>query len=304
MTVLKVAAKWVLFALVAFFVGRVIVRRLCAISWAELAFAPHFVVCAVALLFGSLSMQAVAWRSLLQSASCPLNWRKAFSLWLPQMGKYVPGKAATVVGAFWLLGRYGVPRRMAAGIVFIRTGIVITVGLLIAAPLTLWEPVRSVLPQAWLWCLLLVAAGAVLLHPKVFVRVANFFLRKLGRKTVQSVPGLHHYAAPVLAAGAQWALAGASLWFLARSLGHMPPTYLPLLMSASAMAMTFGFLAFFAPAGLGVREGIYLVILTPLMGQGAAAVAVLAARAVQVLVELSLAGVGLLCMRRELRAGP
>ena len=300
---LKDAGKWALFALVAFFVGRVIVRRLCAISWAELAFAPHFMACAVVMLFGSLAMQAVVWRCLLHSASCPLNWRKAFSLWLPQMGKYVPGKAATVLGAFWLLGRYGVPKRVATGIVLIRTGIVVTVGLLIAAPLTLWEPVRSILPQAWLWCSLLVAAGAVLLHPKVFVRVENFFLRKLGRQTIQSVPGLHHYAAPVLAAGAQWALAGGSLWFLTRSLSPMPLAHLPLLMSASAMAITFGFLAFFAPAGLGVREGIYLVILTPLTGQGTAAVVVVAARAVQILVELSLAGVGLLCMRRELRSG-
>ena len=305
-SLLMAAAKVALFLLVAFYVGRELLRRLETVDWEELHFDPWLVLLSALCLVLMLTMQTVMWRQLSRSVSHTLSWRGAMAMWLPQMGKYVPGKTATVLGAFWVLVRFGLPRRSAAAVVFVRTGIVILVGLIVAAPLTLWGDVREALPLGWLWCTLLVVTGGVLLHPRVFAAVGNFVLRKLRRPPIESLPRLSHYAGPVIASAAQWVFAGTSLYLLARGLGPMDLDRLGILISAAALSVTFGFLAFFAPAGLGVREGLLLAILVPMI-QDRAAVVVLAWRALQILTEVTLAGVGLACIRygpHHQEAGP
>jgi len=289
--------KWTLFAVVAVFVIRTLVERLGAVSWEDVRFDPLLLASAAACLVASLFLHVAALKLLVRAAGHPLGWRAVCSVWVAQLGKYVPGKAMTVVGAVWALTRNGVPPLVATGAVFRREGLVVVVGLMLAAPLTLWEPVRQALPLAWLWCGLLIAAGAVLLHPRVFAAVGNFLLRKIGRPPVGAPPRAGGYWVPALVVAAQWVLAGLSLWLLVRSLVPVDVAHVPLLISAAAMAGTFGFLAVFAPGGLGVREGILLVILSPVVGQGSAAVAVVAARGVQILVEAGLALAGFACLR-------
>jgi hypothetical protein len=62
-----------------------------------------------------------------------------------------------------------------------------------------------------------------------------------------------------------------------------------------------GFLALFAPAGLGVREGVMLVALSPPLAAWSATIVVAASRLMQVTLEVILAGVGYVLLRS---AGP
>ena len=63
--------------------------------------------------------------------------------------------------------------------------------------------------------------------------------------------------------------------------------------------MTFSYLALFAPGGLGVREGIYLLVLSPVIGAEKTAIVVVALRLAQTLLELLLAAIGLWLLRRS-----
>ena len=64
------------------------------------------------------------------------------------------------------------------------------------------------------------------------------------------------------------------------------------------VASVIGFLAVFAPAGLGVHEAVYLVALKPVMGAPVAILAILF-RGMQVLLDLIVAGIGVMIMRKE-----
>jgi len=64
-----------------------------------------------------------------------------------------------------------------------------------------------------------------------------------------------------------------------------------------ALAGSLGLLALFAPAGLGVREGILLIILGPIAGVGTSAIVVILARVLSILVELAAAGIGFVVLR-------
>jgi hypothetical protein len=57
----------------------------------------------------------------------------------------------------------------------------------------------------------------------------------------------------------------------------------------------------FAPAGLGVHEAVYLLALKPIMGAGVAILAIMF-RGMQVGMDLLVAGIGAMIMRKESEA--
>jgi hypothetical protein len=122
-------------------------------------------------------------------------------------------------------------------------------------------------------------------------------LKKLKRQPLQQIPSLARYLLPVVAAFGQWTFAGIGLWLMTRSVVYVSPRLLPQFIFTAAFAMTVSYLALFAAGGLGVREWLYLIALGPIIGPHAATVGV-AMRVIQTLMELALAGVGGLALRK------
>jgi len=67
-----------------------------------------------------------------------------------------------------------------------------------------------------------------------------------------------------------WGSYGLAFWLLARGLGL--PGSLPLTTAAGVFALGYilGLLALFAPGGVGVRELVFIGLLTPTLGSGGA----------------------------------
>jgi uncharacterized membrane protein YbhN (UPF0104 family) len=230
-----------------------------------------------------------------------LTWREAAIVaWIPQIGKYIPGQVASLAGAVALLRRFKTPGPIALAVVLVMDGLAVLTGLITGSPLLLWEPVKKVLPNGWLWCGIIVIAGIVCLHPRVYGRLLNFALIKLRRSPLTRLPPLHNYIGPVLLGFAQWILAGIALWLIARSITEIDSRHLPLFIAIAGLAYTVSYLTPFAPGGLGVREAIFqgtlfLIISTP------AAVVVIVMRLVQTLIEIVMAIAGWVILRRLMR---
>jgi uncharacterized membrane protein YbhN (UPF0104 family) len=280
------------------FVGWALVQQFRRVAWDEVRFHPGLAALAVVVMLGVNGSQLVMFRTLLGAYGWRLPWRVTLgAAWVPPLGKYVPGKVASVAGAVYLLRRHGVPGAVAVSVALMLDGLAVIAGLVLSTPLLLWEPVRRQMPTAWLWSAALAAAGVVALHPRVFVGLLNALLRRLGRAPVAGVPRVGQYVLPVAAAFGQWAFAGLGLWLMTRAVApDVSAAQIPLFIATAAMAMTVSYLALFAPGGLGVREGLYLLALGPVVGPKAAIV-VVAMRVVQTLTELALAGVGLAALR-------
>jgi hypothetical protein len=122
----------------------------------------------------------------------------------------------------------------------------------------------------------------------VFPPVLRPLLRRVVIRVVGSLPGpgwpdrgfgvrwLGLYAL-------SWILQGGAFWILATGLGLA----IPLLLGVSVFpaAYLLGYLAIFAPAGFGIREGFLIAFLNPILGAAGAVLAVVA-RLWTVLVEL------------------
>jgi len=89
-----------------------------------------------------------------------------------------------------------------------------------------------------------------------------------------------------------WVLQGLAFWILVRSLGLDLDAMAGL--PAYPAAYVLGYLAIFAPAGVGVREGVLTACLQPALGRNAALIVALVARlwttTMELLLALSLAG--------------
>ncbi len=292
--------KWALFAAVVLLVGKRLKTEWGSIEWDAIRFSWAYLAAGFLAALTGNALSLFSYRAVLDIFdSAPGHLETAPIAWIPPIGKYLPGKIASLAGAVWLLQRSGVPGTVSAGTVFLMNALRVQLGMLLAVPLTLWEPVRSVLPHAWMWCGGLLILGGVSLHPRIFSTVADFLSRKLRHQSFPGISKVWDYTEAIAVMSVQWILVGLSLWLLTRSMGVASVGQIPLFVAASALATNLGFLAFFAPAGLGVWEGILILILPRIVASGPAAVAIIAMRLAYILADITLATVGFMIMRRQ-----
>ncbi len=296
--------RWIIFVVVLGFVAYALWKQIIQIDWKTVRLRPLPLVGAFACLALVPPVQLLSYRTLLGAYAHQPPWRAMAAVaWVPPLGKYVPGKVASIVGAVYLLRKFQIPTAIALGVVLVMDGIAVLTGLITGSPLLLWEPVNRLLPSAWLWCALAVTAGIVCLHPAVFARLLNLVLRRTGRPQLERMPDLRHYIVPVVCGFAQWVLAGAALWLIANSLTPVSLDRLILFISIAGLGYTISYLMLFAPGGLGPREAIFQFSLSNVIAPGISAVTVVAMRVIQTCTELLAALIGIILLRREDRSG-
>jgi len=96
---------------------------------------------------------------------------------------------------------------------------------------------------------------------------------------------------------ATWALAGLGAYLCVAAFLDIDLGIFPLALASIALGTVAGFLALFAPVGLGVREGIGALILAPAVGADVALLGMVLLRGITVVVDLLLALLAMLTGR-------
>jgi uncharacterized membrane protein YbhN (UPF0104 family) len=104
-------------------------------------------------------------------------------------------------------------------------------------------------------------------------------------------------------AGLAWAGTGTAFFLFLRSFVDVPLGLLPALTAMNALAFIAGYVAFFAPGGLGFREAALTLLLGSLMPPAVAASLAVAARLWAITAEV-LPALALLLSRRRRPAAP
>ena len=260
------AGQVVLALLVVAFVGRALVRywdefRSLSVSL-ELRAGPIALAAVVVWLTYALLIEA--WRRVIRGWGETLGYRPAVRIWcLSNLGRYLPGKVWGVAGLAVLAQRAGVSGWAAAGSALAMQALAVGTG---ASAVALFAP-GAVSPLQW------VIAGALAL-----AAVWALTSRSLSQGIVRLVrPGTELRALPpgtALAAAAitlvGWLAYGVAFWLLARGLLGDSGLSLAEAIGVFAAGYIAGLLALFAPGGVGVRELVFVAMLTPMMGSGGA----------------------------------
>ena len=86
----------------------------------------------------------------------------------------------------------------------------------------------------------------------------------------------------------RWILVGTAFVMLVQAIDPVPMLQLPFVAASFALAWTVGFLALFAPAGIGVREVALIALLENVMPTGTAVIVAVLSRLWWILAELSM----------------
>ena len=193
------------------------------------------------------------------------------------VGRYVPGKVLQIAGLTWLARGRGVSAPVAAGAAVLGQGVALLGATLLGLG-AFFSPALDPGIRIWGW-LGLAAAGIFLLLttvPAAARRLERVWFRIAGSEgegpTLSRGFGLRWTTLYVL----NWSLYAAAFWLLFLGLeGWAPFLYVG---PAFAAAYVGGYLALFAPAGLGVREGLLAAFLAPVLRPEAALAVAVAAR--------------------------
>jgi glycosyltransferase 2 family protein len=300
-------ARWLTVAVltvVAVFFGVTLAarwREVISLKWQP---RPGLFVLACVLLAVSYAMVACIWGLALRRAAGTPLLAGARIWFLANLARYVPGNLWSYVGAVELARREGVERPRTLAVMALTQVLSVAVALLAGLPVLLAERARLGRPA-------LLGAVAV----AVVAAVAAVFRRQLLGLARRRVPGLDAgglvpspgtVALLTVGYAAYWAVTGLAFAALVASAYRLPAGDVPLVVAAYAAAYAVGFLSLLTPAGLGVREGVLVVALAPVLPAGPALVVALVSRAWMMVAELAGAGIAQLAAvsGRGRRRGP
>lgn len=244
------------------------------------------IVIAALLWAAALPLISLAWRELLAGLGTRKSWRELTAiLGVTQFAKYVPGNVMQYVGRAGMSLSRGIPARAFAITVTLEVLLVILAATMMGVGTGVWSVVGFALVRRQGATLMVVAGlvatmGAGLL---AFRRFSPALLRRFAPQYAHALEGdLLPTRGTMLRAFmlymAVYACLGLSLVILAHWLLPTSSQDNWLLIASFSLAWVVGFVTPGAPAGLGVREGLLLLMLAPIYSSAAASILVIALR--------------------------
>jgi glycosyltransferase 2 family protein len=219
-----------------------------------------------------------------------VTWQLAYVYAKAWMGRYIPGTAPWILGKIFFASAQGISKNKLAVSSMLEGGLQVVATLAVAFALLLVDARLDVVSPELKIVMVVVLAGCVIaIIPSVFNRLV-LVAYKLVRPHKQ-FPIEHLANGRIIAWGAflyifSALLTGLAAFFAAKTvypeLGYDDMLFV---MGPSNLAGALGIVAFFAPSGIGVREGIMLVLLSLVMPKEIALLVTIISRLWGVLVD-------------------
>jgi uncharacterized membrane protein YbhN (UPF0104 family) len=292
--------KLLLAVVILLAVGRRFYLDLLDLDFKTLSLRPGWLVLSGILYLLGLGFSAGFWHRLLWSfGEKPGRLAVIRAYYIGHLGKYVPGKAWSLLLRSVLIRPAGVRLGVGAITAFYEVLTTMAAGALLAAGIFLFQP-PHVPGLEWnpvLTGLLLLCLCGIPLLPGVFNRLVRRLAARFQNIESFRITPLRHatLAGGLLATSCGWVLMGVSLWTVQQAVLPDPPSLtVPVLahqIASLSLAYVAGFLAIVVPGGIGVREFFLLELLKQGSNEPLIAVAVLVLRLVWTLAEVIMAAI-------------
>lgn len=290
--------------LVAVAIVALLVRRMVT-DWGSVrsyawALRPGYMVASMVCLQLAFITMARAWRSVLRAIGVRWSLIRAFWVfYLSNLGRYIPGNFWQM-GAAAIMGRQmGVSASDIVASMIVHLLYFLPVGAVLAlASGRFPAPFDTTLVHVLAWSAAL-ACAAVALWPHLLLRRIPKWSARLGldpeRWRVETSRRLAILFQTVVA----WVFLSLGFALMVLGVAPVPADLVWDLARVYMVAHIVGYIVLVAPAGLGVREGTMVFLLSPLLGAGPAAGVALLARLWYTLAEVFTVGAAALCLRRD-----
>jgi len=234
------------------------------VSWA-------YLILALGLFISCYFILAFAWYGLLRTLGGHISFRSALKIYgLTLLPRYVPGTVWGYAGRTLLCEQAGVARRIATLSVLVEVGLIVSAGGAVSAMRWL---------QAW-WVAVVGGIGVLLLLGTVWARSIRWNYASRIHKL------LVWYGWVLVYIGFWLVYGGASCVIVCSISPMMEPSIVANVIVSATVAWLAGFAVLFVPSGLGIREGVWALALTPIVGPAGSVFVPLVARGMNMLAEL------------------
>jgi len=271
----------------------------------DLRIGPGWLILSALVVWAMYAILIVAWRTMLAGWGQRLDGWTAARIWtVSSLGKYLPGKVWAVAGMALMAQRAGIAPWAATGSAVVLQVLAIGTGAAVVG-LTGRRAIEAAHPGSQVALVLLVAGSVVgvglLLWPPVLRRLLQLAAPDTQPRGAPPVAGI---AVGIVANAVAWIGYGCALGLLAR--GLLPGVGLRPALAVSVFTASYlaGFLALFAPGGIGVREGLFILMLQGPLGIGAATALAVASRLLLTLTEFGAAVPFLVLPQGRARVAP
>lgn len=261
-----------------------------------------FVLLAFGFSIAGLFFNLMVWREILADLGSPLSVTEAWRIYfIGNLSKYVPGSIWPVLVQAELGADHGIARSRSAVSVMLSYTVMTCSGLVVAAITLPFAAAGSV--AQYFWVLLLIPVGVAVLSPPVLNRLLGLVLRLSRQPALGDGISYRGLARTMGWALGAWVTNGLMIYVLMRQLAGDRQGTLLVSIGAYSLSWVVGFLAVFAPAGLGIREVVMVAALHSQTTTVAIAITVaLVQRALSVVADAATGGVAVgLIGRRQLR---
>lgn len=248
-----------------FFLGKTLYRDWARVKeqLANLHFRLGLIILAFLFLILNFLIGAYAWRKILFCFGEKISFKKSIQIIAYAIpGKYLPGKVWAVLGRIYLAKKIGIAERHSALSVVIETAYLLISALTLFIISLFFYP-RLLTKTYFLLIILPVTLGMI--YPPIFNRVVNFLLVRIKQKPVAFRIELRQAITLFSSYLVAWLVAGIGLYLLIISFYPLQWKTLFVFPGAFALSWIIGFIIIFAPGGLGVREGLFALLIAPVV---------------------------------------
>ncbi len=258
----------------------------------------HFVLFAIFGMWITFLLSVLFWRGILATLGSEINYVQAWKTYYPPLlGKYIPGKVWAVLGLAYFAVREGVPTEIAgvaAGLFQVSALPGFSLAFLVTVPF--WS-----LAPSQLQIILAISAIIVIIiisHPRILFPILNFIFRIAQKPEIEVTANpLQIYRLLVVFNTAVSLAYGIAFTVFVRSLTLPSLSDYPMLAGSFCLAILLGLISIFVPAGVGVREGVLLAILSKQLSPDLAIVITVGSRLWFTFAEVSFVAISWLLLR-------
>jgi hypothetical protein len=248
---------------------------------------PDLVGLSLALTIGGLFFGTIGWWLTLVAAGSRLDiWDATRAHLYSNLAKYLPGYGWQLFGKAYLTHQLGVETGRVGISMGLELFLLMATGILTGAVSFPTSMAPGWLPgwgQSHLLSLRLIIGILALAGPAA----AGWVLTGLKKRQPGAKISIRWIYLAFLSMLLGWWVNGLAFWILGNSLSGFSAASVPAFIFTLAVSFLIGFLVFIIPGSFGVREGVIVLLLTPLTGQPLALTLAIVIRLIHILTDLS-----------------
>lgn len=231
-----------------------------------------------------LFLQSAIWSQIVTFFGKEIRIKKAFRVaYLAQLGRYLPGRVWQLFGMIYLAGKEGIKKEEATLSFILSQTFATPPGLLIVMLylFVIRTPVQYQRYAAFGWVagVIFLAFLVVFFRADLLKKIINWVIRLIRQPevdfTIKKGVGLRILLFYFLT----WNLYGIAFYLFLRSILPGYDLNLMEIVGAWTLGYLIGYWTIILPAGIGAREAVLILLLSPIIGADRAGIAVMGARA-------------------------